>query len=265
MAITGIPIPETQCIGDSLQTLNDAFENLDTRVTAASAAAVTAANSGVTKLIAGTNITLSPTGGTGQVTVNAQGGASVTVSDTPPSGASAGDLWFDSSSGITSVYYDSSWIDVGGGDSGTSAGSVNGIVKSDGSGNFSAAAAGTDYLTSATLGSSPATANAWVNFNGTLATPITPRASLNVSSVTKNGTGIWTVNFATPMVDANYCAQVTIATEAGNFGQGWGSVATSTTIPYSTAVTSTSLRVMCYGDNSGYLDATGVFVAIFGN
>jgi hypothetical protein len=47
------------------------------------------------------------------------------------------------------MYYDSTWVDVGGGDSGTSAGSVNGIVKSDGAGNFSAAVAGTDYLTSA--------------------------------------------------------------------------------------------------------------------
>jgi hypothetical protein len=47
-------------------------------------------------------------------------------------------------------------------------------------------------------------AKAWVNFNGTLATPITPRASYNVSSVTKNGTGDYTVNFATAMSDANY-------------------------------------------------------------
>ena len=73
------------------------------------------------------------------ITAPIEEGASVTVSDTPPSGASAGDLWFDSSSGVTSVYYDSSWIDVGGGDSGTSAGSVNGIVQCDGNGNFSAA------------------------------------------------------------------------------------------------------------------------------
>ena len=47
-------------------------------------------------------------------------------------------------------------------------------------------------------------AKAWVNFDGTLATPITPRASYNVSSVTKNGTGDYNVNFSTPMADANY-------------------------------------------------------------
>lgn len=45
-------------------------------------------------------------------------------------------------------------------------------------------------------------ARAWVNFNGT-GTPAI-RSSYNVSSVTKNGTGDYTVNFATPMADANY-------------------------------------------------------------
>lgn len=46
---------------------------------------------------------------------------------------------------------------------------------------------------------------AWVNFNGTLATP-TIRASGNVSSVTKGGTGNYTVNFTIAMPDANYTA-----------------------------------------------------------
>ena len=44
---------------------------------------------------------------------------------------------------------------------------------------------------------------AWVNFDGTTS-PGTIRSSYNVSSVTKNGTGDYTVNFATPMTDANY-------------------------------------------------------------
>jgi hypothetical protein len=46
-------------------------------------------------------------------------------------------------------------------------------------------------------------AKAWVNFNGTTS-PGTIRSSYNVSSVTKNGTGDYTVNFATAMADANY-------------------------------------------------------------
>lgn len=54
---------------------------------------------------------------------------------------------------------------------------------------------------------------AWVNFNGTTASPSTIRASYNVSSVTKNGTGDYTVNFTTAMVDTNY---------AFSFGAGSG-------------------------------------------
>jgi hypothetical protein len=43
---------------------------------------------------------------------------------------------------------------------------------------------------------------AWVNFNGTGTVAI--RASYNVSSITDNGTGDYTVNFATALTDANY-------------------------------------------------------------
>jgi hypothetical protein len=48
---------------------------------------------------------------------------------------------------------------------------------------------------------------AWVNFNGT-GTPAI-RASGNVSSITDNGTGDYTVNFTTAMPDANYVINVT--------------------------------------------------------
>jgi hypothetical protein len=47
---------------------------------------------------------------------------------------------------------------------------------------------------------------AWVNFNGIAGTV---RASGNVSSITKNGTGDYTINFATAMPDANYSVQAT--------------------------------------------------------
>ena len=43
---------------------------------------------------------------------------------------------------------------------------------------------------------------AWVNFNGTGTVAI--RASGNVSSITDNGVGLYTINFATNMPDANY-------------------------------------------------------------
>ena len=53
-------------------------------------------------------------------------------------------------------------------------------------------------------GSAPIYAcRAWVNFNGTNTVAI--RASGNVSSITDDGVGLYTVNLTTPMPDAGYC------------------------------------------------------------
>lgn len=58
-------------------------------------------------------------------------------------------------------------------------------------------------LDGAQSGSAPIyAARAWVNFNGTGTVAI--RASGNVTSITDNGTGDYTVNFTTAMSDANY-------------------------------------------------------------
>jgi hypothetical protein len=46
-------------------------------------------------------------------------------------------------------------------------------------------------------------AKAWVNFNGSGGTI---RASYNVSSITVNGTGDYTVNFTNAFADTNYAA-----------------------------------------------------------
>jgi hypothetical protein len=45
---------------------------------------------------------------------------------------------------------------------------------------------------------------AWVNYDGTTASPNTIRGSGNVTSVTKSSTGNYTVNFTTAMPDVNY-------------------------------------------------------------
>jgi len=55
---------------------------------------------------------------------------------------------------------------------------------------------------------------AWVNFNGTGTVAI--RASGNVSSITDNGVGDYTVNFATAMPDANYASVLTGGIPSGN-------------------------------------------------
>ena len=58
------------------------------------------------------------------------------------------------------------------------------------------------------------TAKAWVNFNGTGTVAI--RRAFNVSSITDNGTGLYTVNFTTAMADANY----TISGSTRSYGSG---------------------------------------------
>lgn len=55
---------------------------------------------------------------------------------------------------------------------------------------------------------------AWVNFNGTGTVAI--RASGNVSSITDNGTGDYTVNFTTAMPDANYGVSSAIGSSTGS-------------------------------------------------
>jgi len=58
-----------------------------------------------------------------------------------------------------------------------------------------------------------ASPKAWVTINGTTSGSI--RASFNVSSVTYNGTGDFTVNFSTAMPDANF---VTCGLNGGTAG-----------------------------------------------
>ena len=54
---------------------------------------------------------------------------------------------------------------------------------------------------------------AWVNFNGTGTVAI--RASGNVSSITDNGTGDYTVNMTTALADANYSLTAQIGRMSG--------------------------------------------------
>jgi hypothetical protein len=99
-------------------------------------------------------------------------------------------------------------------------------------------------------------AKAWVNFNGTT-TPPTIRASFNVSSVTRIGTGEYTVNFTTAMPDANY---MLVAGCEYTVGSGLLTV----TERYSDVpATASSVYVINYQEAGGAIDRTYVDVAIF--
>ena len=58
-------------------------------------------------------------------------------------------------------------------------------------------------------------AKAWVNFNGTGTVAV--REDFNVSSITDNGTGNYTVNFSTAMADTNYAPVVTASSDGRGF------------------------------------------------
>jgi hypothetical protein len=90
-------------------------------------------------------------------------------------------------------------------------------------------------VTTAKLGTSEASglAKAWVNFNGTGTVAI--RASFNVSSITDNGTGDYTVNFTTALADANYgVSGVAVRTTDETFIGRYGAAPTTTAVRFST-------------------------------
>ena len=96
---------------------------------------------------------------------------------------------------------------------------------------------------------------AWVNFDGTGTVAI--RASGNVSSITDNGTGDYTINFTTALADANYSACVNSGNSSGGSQGAW-------TVAYSVATSlSSSLRISGYSDTGSFQDQDQVMCAIF--
>jgi len=117
---------------------------------------------------------------------------------------------------------------------------------------------GTPAALSTASGSAPSySARAWVNFDGTGTVAI--RASGNVSSITDNGTGNYTVNFTTALADANYATFVNVFPEtAGVAAFGSGSLR-GTTTKTTTAITFGTVN---YTD-SAFTDFQEIDVAIF--
>jgi len=93
---------------------------------------------------------------------------------------------------------------------------------------------------------------AWVNFNGTGTVAI--RASGNVSSITDNGTGDYTVNFTTALADANYA----LVSTSGTGGRILSAKDTGTYPP-----TTTTIRLRNTTGGGTDEDPSYAFVAIF--
>jgi hypothetical protein len=95
---------------------------------------------------------------------------------------------------------------------------------------------------------------AWVNFNGSGVVAI--RASGNVSSVTDNGTGDYTINFTTDIQDANY---------AGVFSCGPSTSANGDSVNNNsaTAQTTTSCRIIAVRNGVGAFDFSQINASFF--
>jgi hypothetical protein len=95
---------------------------------------------------------------------------------------------------------------------------------------------------------------AWVNFNGTGTVAI--RASGNVTSITDNGTGDYTVNFTTAMPDVNYSPTIGYAPALNGSGQ-------AARVVYSFSNATGSYRVTSKDNGGSAQDFELISVAIF--
>jgi hypothetical protein len=101
---------------------------------------------------------------------------------------------------------------------------------------------------------------AWINF-GYVSSAITIRSQYNVSSVTRNGTGDYTLNFTNAMSDANYAAMGCYQYAQDNTASGasiWLQLARF-------AQTTSAVRVTASSTGGTNYDGTTITVAIFGN
>jgi hypothetical protein len=133
-----------------------------------------------------------------------------------------------------------------------SSGSNNIVLGTDGSTRITTLADSAGANTSTPAAIASGIAKAWVNFNGTGTVAI--RASYNVSSITDNGTGDYTVNFTTAMVDANYA----LVSTSGTGGRILSAKDTGTYPP-----TTTTIRLRNTTGGGTDEDPSYAFVAIF--
>jgi len=123
----------------------------------------------------------------------------------------------------------------------------------------------TDVVQSSTAGTPPqfndgnsvqigTLCRAWVSFAGGSGTR---NASFNVSSVTRNGTGDYTVNFTTAMPDAYY----SISTQSYSSGSGTMSCGLGDYNSNGTLTTTSAKIFVGYGGSSAKADPNNVTVA----
>lgn len=96
---------------------------------------------------------------------------------------------------------------------------------------------------------------AWVDFNAITGTPVI-RGSGNISSITDNGPGNFTINFSVAMPHVGY-AVIGMCADNDSYGDAYMTVATDATLKKTTSVT----VYTCGG--SGKFDSTGNSLGVF--
>jgi hypothetical protein len=212
--------------------------------------------------------------------------ASTNSGATAPSTTYANMLWYDTAENILKMRSeaDDAWINVGYFDQGANAfrilddtqvtntsGTQTGLLGDQTTATWEAGTGTTESLVSPAkvkaaikpalnaTGSAPIFAcRAWVNFNGSGTVAI--RASGNVSSITDNGTGDYTVNLTAAMPDANYCVVTTGSNDLGD------ATYRNTTNANRANFGTTSFRIFSQGVNQNASvkeDAGNINVAVF--
>ena len=98
-------------------------------------------------------------------------------------------------------------------------------------------------------------AKAWINFDGTAASIGTGRESYNVSSVTDNGTGDYTINFTNNMANANYAVVISSNMLGSNANAAYETIDSIST-------SSVGIKVI---HSAAFQDTSIVCVAVFGD
>lgn len=118
--------------------------------------------------------------------------------------------------------------------------SGTGLLKRLSSGNW-------ELDTNTSYNSASGVAKAWINFNGT--GTIAVRSSSNISFITDNGPGDYTLNFINPMSRTDYCVVVTTDTP--------GIIATATSL------LANSVNIQTSNTSSVLTDVSSIHVVVF--
>lgn len=97
-------------------------------------------------------------------------------------------------------------------------------------------------------------AKAWVNFNGTGTVAI--RGSFNVSSITDNGTGDYTINLTTALADTN-------GTVAGSSVENVGATGGGMRVVSASFSSTSAVRAGVLFQNGGFTDCPFVGISVF--